>query len=61
MKEVAALGLAAARHLQGEIHEVRADASTRSFSAAVLDRREMESGLVVAFGVREASAKGATT
>ena len=31
MKEVAALGLAAARHLQGEIHEVRADASTRSF------------------------------
>src|SRR2546426_1435766 len=31
MKEVAAEGLAAARHLQGEIFEVRADASTRSF------------------------------
>jgi len=31
MKEVAVEGLAAARHLQGEIFEVRADASTRSF------------------------------
>jgi len=31
MKEVAAQGLLAARHLQGDIHEVRADASTRSF------------------------------
>src|SRR5438552_3926967 len=31
MKEFAAEGLAAARHLQGEIFEVRADASTRSF------------------------------
>jgi phage-related protein len=31
MKDVAAQGLSAARHLQGEIYEVRADASTRSF------------------------------
>ena len=31
MKEVAAQGLSAARHLRGNIHEVRADASTRSF------------------------------
>lgn len=31
MKEVADRGLPAARHLRGEIYEVRADASTRSF------------------------------
>lgn len=31
MKEIAAHGLSAARHLWGEIHEVRADASSRSF------------------------------
>jgi phage-related protein len=31
MKEVAANGLPVARHLLGEIYEVRADASTRSF------------------------------
>ena len=31
MKEVAERGLAAARHLRGDIYEVRAHASTRSF------------------------------
>ena len=31
MKEVAELGLPAARHLRGELYEVRADARTRSF------------------------------
>ena len=31
MKEIAGRGLAAARHLRGEIYEVRADAATRSF------------------------------
>lgn len=31
MKEVVARGLAAARHLRGDVYEVRADASTRSF------------------------------
>jgi len=31
MKEVAELGLAFARHLRGEIYEVRADADRRSF------------------------------
>ena len=31
MKEVVALGMRAARHLRGEIYEVRADAATRSF------------------------------
>lgn len=31
MKEVAERGLAAAKHLRGDIYEVRADASTRSF------------------------------
>lgn len=31
MKEVVEDGLVAARHLRGEIFEVRADASTRSF------------------------------
>jgi len=31
MKEVAAQGLRAARHLRGDIYEVRADASARSF------------------------------
>lgn len=31
MKEVAEQGLTAARHLRGDIYEVRADASTRSF------------------------------
>ena len=31
MKEVAAQGLSAARHLRGDIYEVRADASARSF------------------------------
>lgn len=31
MKEVAERGLPAARHLRGEIYEVRADATTRSF------------------------------
>jgi phage-related protein len=31
MKEIATRGLAAARHLRGDIYEVRADASTRSF------------------------------
>ena len=31
MKEIAAEGLSAAKHLRGDIYEVRADASTRSF------------------------------
>lgn len=31
MKEVVARGLAVARHLRGDIYEVRSDASTRSF------------------------------
>ena len=31
MKEIAERGLAAAKHLRGDIYEVRADASTRSF------------------------------
>lgn len=31
MKEVADRGLPAARHLRGDVYEVRADASTRSF------------------------------
>jgi phage-related protein len=31
MKEVAELGLAASRHLRGDIYEVRADARTRTF------------------------------
>src|SRR5207248_1552319 len=31
MKEIAAEGLRAAKHLRGDIYEVRADASTRSF------------------------------
>ncbi|HEX7837541.1 MAG TPA: type II toxin-antitoxin system RelE/ParE family toxin [Kofleriaceae bacterium] len=31
MKDVATHGLIAARHLRGEIHEVRADSRTRSF------------------------------
>ena len=31
MKEVTAEGLAAAKHLRGDIYEVRADAATRSF------------------------------
>jgi|HubBroStandDraft_1064217.scaffolds.fasta_scaffold06385_8 phage-related protein len=31
MKEVAASGVAAAKHLRGDVYEVRADASTRSF------------------------------
>lgn len=31
MKDVAERGLPAARHLRGEIYEVRADAATRSF------------------------------
>lgn len=31
MKEVAESGLSAARHLRGDIYEVRADAATRSF------------------------------
>ncbi len=31
MKEVAAEGLVAAKHLRGDIYEVRADAQTRSF------------------------------
>jgi phage-related protein len=31
MKEVAERGLAAAKHLRGDIYEVRADAATRSF------------------------------
>lgn len=31
MKDVATRGLSAARHLRGEIYEVRADARTRSF------------------------------
>src|SRR5205807_9557274 len=31
MKEIAAEGLPAAKHLRGDIYEVRADASTRSF------------------------------
>jgi hypothetical protein len=31
MKEVVARGLAAARHLRGDVYEVRADAATRSF------------------------------
>ncbi len=31
MKDVAERGLSAAKHLRGDIYEVRADASTRSF------------------------------
>jgi phage-related protein len=31
MREVAALGLSAAKHLRGDVYEVRADASSRSF------------------------------
>jgi phage-related protein len=31
MKDIVARGLAAARHLRGDIYEVRADAATRSF------------------------------
>lgn len=31
MKEIVARGLVAARHLRGDIYEVRADAATRSF------------------------------
>jgi phage-related protein len=31
MKEVALLGLPAAKHLRGDVYEVRADAATRSF------------------------------
>lgn len=31
MKEVVERGLAAARHLRGDVYEVRADAATRSF------------------------------
>jgi phage-related protein len=31
MKDVVARGLAAARHLRGDVYEVRADAATRSF------------------------------
>jgi phage-related protein len=31
MKDVAELGLPAAKHLRGDIYEVRADAATRSF------------------------------
>ncbi|MCL2724070.1 MAG: type II toxin-antitoxin system RelE/ParE family toxin [Polyangiaceae bacterium] len=31
MKDVAERGLTAARHLRGEVYEVRADAATRSF------------------------------
>ena len=31
MKDVAARGLAAAKHLRGDLYEVRADATTRSF------------------------------
>jgi phage-related protein len=31
MKEIAELGLAAARHLRGDVYEVRADTRTRSF------------------------------
>jgi phage-related protein len=31
MKDVAARGLAAAKHLRGDLYEVRADAATRSF------------------------------
>jgi hypothetical protein len=31
MSEVAGLGLVAARHLRGDVYEVRADARTRSF------------------------------
>ncbi len=31
MKEIAERGLVAARHLRGDIYEVRADARTRSF------------------------------
>ncbi len=31
MKEIAERGLAAAKHLRGDLYEVRADASTRSF------------------------------
>jgi len=31
MKEIARLGLVVAKHLRGDIYEVRADASTRSF------------------------------
>ena len=31
MKEVIEQGLAAARHLRGDVYEVRADAATRSF------------------------------
>jgi phage-related protein len=31
MKDVAERGLPAARHLRGEVYEVRADAATRSF------------------------------
>jgi phage-related protein len=31
MKEITAQGLAAARHLRGDVYEVRADAATRTF------------------------------
>ncbi|HEX3474472.1 MAG TPA: hypothetical protein VHT91_05490 [Kofleriaceae bacterium] len=59
MRDVRDRGTAAARHLRGDIYEVRADAATRSFRLLFSCEGKYSQVLLSLSGLREAHAEGA--
>ena len=57
MKEVAERGLVAAKHLRGDIYEVRAEAPSRELPLALLGRGPVRAGAAFTVGLREEDAE----